>query len=55
MRTNVFEVKRDIETFGIWYAIWKHGPRNAWALWVASRMLKRETNAQREHADWHYR
>jgi hypothetical protein len=42
---NVFEVKQNIERFGIWYALWFHGTnRNAlWTIFVASRMLKRET------------
>jgi hypothetical protein len=53
---NVFEVKQNIERFGVWYALWFHGiNRNAlWTIFVASRMLKRENDAQRAHADWHY-
>jgi len=53
---NVFEVKDHIDRYGIWYAIWFHGTsRHAlWTIFVASRMLKRENDAQRTHADWHY-
>jgi hypothetical protein len=34
---NVFEVKQNIERFGIWYALWFHGTnRNAlWTIFVA--------------------
>jgi len=53
---NVFNVKDQIDRHGIWYAIWFYGTsRHAlWTIFVASRMLKRECDALREHADWHY-
>jgi len=53
---NVFEVKRNIEDFGVWYALWFNGfsKQSLWTIFVASRMLKRENDAQRAHADWHY-
>ena len=53
---NVFDVKNHIERFGIWYALWFHGfsKQSLWTIFVASRMLKRENDAQRAHADWHY-
>jgi hypothetical protein len=39
---NVFEVKQNIERFGIWYALWFHGTnRNAlWTIFVAWQMIR---------------
>lgn len=53
---DVFEVKGQIEHHGVWYALWFHGTsgRALWTIFVASRMLKRENDAQRAHADWYY-
>ena len=54
MQPSVFQVKSSIKNFGIWYAIWHYGARNAWTIFVATRMLKRDDEAQREHATWLY-
>ena len=51
---NIFDIKRNIESFGIWYALYRHGFTRAWPIWVAYRMIKRDDAAQRAHADWHY-
>ena len=53
---NVFEVKDNIACYGVWYALWFHGtsPYALWTIFVASRILKRENDAQRAHADWYY-
>ena len=40
--TNIFAVKTAIEIHGIWYTIWFYGWRNAWSIFVASRMLARD-------------
>lgn len=39
---NVFEVKQNIERFGIWYALWFHGTNgNAlWTIFVAWQMIR---------------
>ena len=52
---DVFEVKGQIEHHGVWYALWFHGTSGhaLWTIFVASRMLKRENDAQRAHADWY--
>lgn len=41
---NVFEVKRNIEDFGVWYAIWFHGTskQSLWTIFVATRMIRRD-------------
>lgn len=39
---NIFQIKSDVEYFGIWYALHAHGFRQAWSIWVATRMIKRE-------------
>jgi hypothetical protein len=54
MQPSVFQVKSSIQSFGVWYAIWHYGWKNAWTIWVATRMIKRDDKAQREHATWHY-
>ena len=38
---NIFAVKASIMEYGIWYAIWFYGWREAWTLWVATRMIAR--------------
>jgi hypothetical protein len=40
--TNIFAVQTAIEIHGIWYAIWFYGWRNAWSIFIASRMLARD-------------
>jgi len=54
MKPCVFRVKRSIESFGVWYALWAYGLRNIWTIWVATRMTEYDTIAQRAHADHHY-
>jgi hypothetical protein len=54
MKPSVFHVKQSIEHFGVWYAIWHYKASNIWTIWVATRMIKRDSAAQREHAEWHY-
>lgn len=39
---NIFDVKSDIEHFGVWYALHSYGLRQAWTIWVATRMIKRD-------------
>ena len=48
---SIFEVKRGIEHFGVWYALHEHGFRSLWTIWCAARMIKRDRDAQREHAE----
>lgn len=42
MPPNIFAVQNAIEVYGIWYAIWFYGRRNAWTIFVATRMIARE-------------
>lgn len=42
---NIFAVKASIIEYGIWYAIWFYGWREAWTLWVATRMIARSDRA----------
>ena len=53
---NVFHIKSSIECHGIWYTLWLYGfdKHTLWTIFVATRMLKRENDAQRAHADWYY-
>jgi hypothetical protein len=37
---NIFTVKQDIEKFGMWYALHRHGFRRWWTIWCATRMIK---------------
>jgi hypothetical protein len=46
--TNIFAVATAIEIHGIWYTIWFYGWRNAWTIWVASRMVARDERTR----DW---
>ena len=39
---NIFDIKSDIEHFGVWYALHTYGLRQAWSIWVATRMIKRD-------------
>jgi hypothetical protein len=41
---NVFEVKTNINNFGIWYALWFHGTSRyaLWTIFVAWRMIKHD-------------
>jgi hypothetical protein len=54
MKPSVFQVKSSVQSFGIWYAIWHYGASNAWTIFVATRMIKRDDEAEREHATWLY-
>jgi len=54
MRPSVFHVKSSVQSFGIWYAIWHYGANNIWTIFVATRMIKLDDEAQREHATWLY-
>ena len=54
MRPSIFYVKESIERHGFWYAIWHYGTKNLWTIFVATRMIKRDSAAQREHANWYY-
>jgi hypothetical protein len=41
---NVFEVKGNINNFGVWYALWFHGTScySLWTIFVAWRMIKHD-------------
>lgn len=54
MRPSVFHVKESLDRHGFWYVVWHYGAHEMWTIFVATRMLKRESAAQREHANWHY-
>lgn len=45
---NIFAVQSAIKAYGIWYAIWFYGWREAWTIFVATRM-----NAFDRRADAH--
>lgn len=49
MKLSVFDVKRDIENFGVWYAVHQRGIRAWWTIWVATRMIAREQCAVSAH------
>jgi hypothetical protein len=42
---NIFAVQSAINAYGIWYAIWFYGWREAWTIWVATRMNKFDRRA----------
>lgn len=42
MYMDVYEVKRSIQSEGIWYAIWFYGFENLWTIFVATRMIKHD-------------
>ncbi len=42
---NIFAVQSAIRAYGIWYAIWFYGWREAWTIWVATRMIKLDRRA----------
>jgi hypothetical protein len=52
MKPSVFQVKSSIKSFGIWYAIWHYGASNAWTIFVATRMIKREDKEYQEATGW---
>jgi len=54
MRPSIFYVKASMERHGFWYAVWQYGAKNFWTIFVATRMIKRDSTAQGEHAKWHY-
>lgn len=39
---NIFDVKRGIECFGVWYALHTYGFSNLWTIWCATRMIARD-------------
>ena len=41
---NIFEVKRSIEAWGVWYALWAFGlsPQSLWCIWCACQMIERD-------------
>ena len=38
IRPDIFQVKRSIQVFGVWYALHRYGWRNLWTIFVATRM-----------------
>ena len=38
IKPNVFAVANEIEVYGVWYALWHYGWKNAWTIFVATRM-----------------
>ena len=42
MSLNVFDVQRSIECWGLWYALWRYGPRQSWTIFVAWRLAVRD-------------
>ena len=42
MKPNVFAVKREIDDWGIWYAIWLNGWSNLWTIWVAVAITRHD-------------
>lgn len=38
MKTSPLTIRFDIDSFGVWYAIWKYGFRNLWSIFVATRI-----------------
>ena len=37
-KPNVFAVANEIEVYGVWYALWHYGWKNAWTIFVATRI-----------------
>ena len=52
MQPSVFQVKSSVQSFGIWYAIWHYGARNAWTIFVATRMISRDDRKYQEETSW---
>ena len=38
IKPNVFAVANEIEVYGVWYALWHYGWKNAWTIFGATRM-----------------
>lgn len=36
---NIFAVQQSINAYGLWYALWFYGWRQAWTIFVATRMI----------------
>jgi len=51
---NVFDVKVNINNYGVWYAIWFHGTSRyaLWTIFVACRMIKRDRLEFRQQDSW---
>ena len=52
MQPSVFQVKSSIKNFGVWYGVWHYGIRNAWTIWVATRMISRDDRKYQEETSW---